>query len=197
MQGGYNRSRGDDTADVMFRQFENLLRRVGGARLLTSAVGPGLSSTVSGGQISGFGGEAPIDIIETATEYQVLAELPGVSERDIDIQVSGDTLTIRANKQPPQQVQQALQRYEQRGGEGQGQGQRQGQGQGQGQDQSHIINLGRTYGPIQETIHLGQSVDRDRIQAEYSRGVLLLRLPKSSETQQRQKRIEVKAGSTT
>jgi HSP20 family protein len=41
-----------------------------------------------------------VNVSETDKELRVTAELPGVSERDIDVTVDGDVLTIRAEKKP-------------------------------------------------------------------------------------------------
>ena len=51
----------------------------------------------------------------------------------------------------------------------------------------------RSYGTFQRTFALADGVDRDKIAAEFAKGVLTLTLPKTVDAQKQQKRIEVKA----
>ena len=53
----------------------------------------------------------------------------------------------------------------------------------------------RAYGSFQRSFALPESVDRDKITADLSRGVLTIILPKTAEAQRPQKKIEVKAAS--
>ena len=40
----------------------------------------------------------PLEVSETGTEVKVVAELPGVDEKDVSIELAGDVLTIRGEK---------------------------------------------------------------------------------------------------
>ena len=52
----------------------------------------------------------------------------------------------------------------------------------------------RSYGAFQRSFYIPDGVDRDKIAAQFSKGVLTLTLPKSAEAQKASKKIEVKAG---
>lgn len=57
------------------------------------------------GNFSAFGGDGRasisprVDVAETDKQVEIEAELPGLSEKDIDVTVSGDMLTIRGERQ--------------------------------------------------------------------------------------------------
>ena len=51
----------------------------------------------------------------------------------------------------------------------------------------------RAYGSFQRAFELPASVDRDKISADVSKGVLTITLPKTPDAQKQQKKIEVKS----
>lgn len=55
----------------------------------------GSSSAGNGAQLAAFGGLPAVDLCEKDTAYEISAELPGMSEKDIEIKLSGDTLTLK------------------------------------------------------------------------------------------------------
>ncbi len=113
---------------------------------------------------SSFSLAAPaVDLTEEATGYKISAELPGMTEKDIDVSVSGDVVTLKGEKR--QEREDKTENY-------------------------HISE--RSYGSFQRSFYIPEGVDRDKIAAEFSKGVLTLTLPKSPEAQTASKKIEVK-----
>lgn len=104
------------------------------------------------------------DISETDDGIEVAVELPGMTEDDIELSISGDALTIRGEKK--------IEREEKRKG---------------------VYMSERSHGAFYRTIPLPPGVDSDKAEAKFSRGVLTVALPKSAEAQARVKRIPVKA----
>jgi len=51
----------------------------------------------------------------------------------------------------------------------------------------------RTYGSFQRAFDLPTTVDRNKIAADFSKGVLTITLPKTAEAQKPQKKIEIKS----
>jgi HSP20 family protein len=51
----------------------------------------------------------------------------------------------------------------------------------------------RSYGSFQRSFQLPLSIDRDKVAADFSNGVLRITLPKTAEAQKPQKKIEVKS----
>ncbi len=114
----------------------------------------------------GFGGYFPrVDVKETNKEVVVEAELPGLDEKDIDITVSDDVLTLRGEKR--------LEREESQGG---------------------FYRMERSYGSFYRDIPLPCEVQTDNVEAVFRKGVLTIHLPKKPEAQRRAKKIAVKAG---
>ena len=105
-----------------------------------------------------------IDMSEDEKAYKISAELPGLDAKDVDVSVSGNTLLIKGEK---------LQEKEEK-------------------DKNYYFSE-RAYGSFQRTFELPASVDRDKISADVSKGVLTITLPKTPDAQKQQKKIEVKS----
>lgn len=106
-----------------------------------------------------------MDVAETEKNVRIEVELPGMSEDDIDISLSGDAMTIRGEKKVEQE-----------------------------ETRKGVYMSERSYGSFYRTIPLPPGVDGERAEASFKRGVLTVTLPKSPEAQSRLKRIPVKAG---
>jgi HSP20 family protein len=114
---------------------------------------------------SSFSFNAPaVDVTEDDKAYKIAAELPGLDDKDIDVSVTGDTLTLKGEKRQEKKE----------------------------KDKNWYVSE-RTYGSFQRTFALPDGVDRDKITAEFAKGILNVTLPKSPEAQKQQKKIEVKA----
>lgn len=121
----------------------------------------------------GLGGERPgllsprTDVTESDDEIQVTAELPGVTEEDIDVALTDDLLTIKAEKKSEKEEKDK-------------------------DKERHVVE--RSYGMFQRSLRLPYAVDAENIKAEYKNGVLKVSLPKPPETQAKARKIEVRAG---
>jgi len=114
------------------------------------------------GEVS-FGPTPAVDIIELDDLYKLTAELPGVTEQDIAITFSDDTLMLNVQK-----------------GE-------------EKEDEAHDHFLSeRHYGTFQRSFRLPNGVDADQVTASLKNGVLMVTLPKTAEARKRQKKIAVK-----
>jgi len=160
-----------------------------------------------------------IDVSETDQEFFIEADLPGVRQEDIDIQVQEGLLTLRAKMQQEEQPQGAQSQGTQSQGTQQGtqaQGTREhtprnhdGQGQtGQiqnaqnqsvqradqtGQTPRRYYQRERRFGYFERTMSLPANVDEERIRAEFKDGVLTLHIPKQPQAQQG-RRISIQNG---
>jgi HSP20 family protein len=105
-----------------------------------------------------------VDVTEDDKAYKITAELPGLSEKDIDVSVSGDILTLKGEKRQEREE----------------------------KDKNWHVSE-RAYGSFQRSFSLPAGIDRDKIACEFAKGVLTVTLPKSAEAQKQQKKIEVKA----
>jgi HSP20 family protein len=114
---------------------------------------------------SSFGMAVPaVDVSEDDKAYKISAELPGMSDKDVEVSVSGDMIAIKGEKRQEREE----------------------------KEQNRYLSE-RSYGSFQRSFSLPEGVDRDKIAAEFSKGVLTITLPKSAEAQKQRKKIEVKA----
>jgi len=112
-----------------------------------------------------FGFSAPpIDMSEDEKAYKISAELPGLDAKDVEVSVSGDRLVLKGEKRQEQE-----------------------------EKNKNYYHSERTYGSFQRSFELPASVDRDKIAADFSKGVLTITLPKTVTMQKQQKKIEIKS----
>ena len=107
----------------------------------------------------------PVDIFQTGDHELVLkAELPDMSREDIDITVENFVLTVKGEKKLSHEVK---------------------------EEQYH--HLERRYGAFSRSFSLPQTVDSNRVAAEYKNGVLTVRLPLREEAKPRTIKVDVAA----
>jgi HSP20 family protein len=112
-----------------------------------------------------FGAMPRVDVSETENEYELKAELPGLEEKDINLQLANNVLSIRGEKKAEREE----------------------------KDKNYHL-AERSFGSFQRSIPLPTEVEEDRVQASFKSGVLTVRLPKSERAKSQAKRIEVKSG---
>ncbi|MEZ0170811.1 Hsp20/alpha crystallin family protein [Microvirga sp. TS319] len=110
---------------------------------------------------------ASMNVSETDKEIRVTAELPGVAEKDIDVSLDDDVLTIRGEK-----------KFERKN------------------DKENFHFVERSYGTFQRSVRLPYRVDPEQVQASFENGVLTVTVPKT-ERQERSRRIQVQGRGST
>jgi HSP20 family protein len=102
-----------------------------------------------------------VDIDESAEDFTVRVDLPGVSQKDVKVSLMGDTLTIRGERK----------REEAR------------------KDRStHRVE--RTYGAFERIFTFSTPVNNEGIQARYREGVLEVVIPKAEQAKVREIEIQ-------
>ena len=114
------------------------------------------------GQAELAGWAPAVDIFETENELVVKADLPDVLEKDIDVRVENNTLTIRGERKFNNEV-----------------------------HEDNYLRVERAYGTFTRSFSLPKTVNTEGIHAEYRNGVLSVRLPKREETKPKQIKISV------
>jgi HSP20 family protein len=110
------------------------------------------------------GGNLPaVDVRETDKEVEVIAELPGMSEKDIDVQVAEGALTIRGEKRDERHS----------------------------EERGYVLHE-RSVGYVERVVPLPEGVDINNAKAKFRNGVLTITLPKTHEAQQSVKHISVR-----
>ncbi len=111
-----------------------------------------------------FGAELfpAIDIVETDDTLEISAEVPGVSEKDLDASISGGVLTLKGEKSSEHE---------------------------ESEDNYH--RLERRYGSFRRQIPLGFTPKDDAVEAKYSDGVLKLSIAKPPAVKADIQKIEI------
>jgi len=104
-----------------------------------------------------------VDLVEKEDAYEITAELPGLDEKDVEIKLANRTLTIKGEK-----------------------------GEEKEEKRKDYYLSERRYGSFQRSFRLPDGVDADAIDAAFARGVLTVRLPKTAEARQAERKIAVK-----
>jgi HSP20 family protein len=102
------------------------------------------------------------DIFEDKDGIRIVAEIPGVNSQDVKLSLENNTLTIRGEKkQVTEEKAEQVHRYE------------------------------RSYGVFERSFSLPTTVDPEKVEAEYSNGLLTVTLPKVERAKPRE--IQVKS----
>jgi HSP20 family protein len=104
-----------------------------------------------------------LDVVEHENEYVVTVDLPGVSQKDLDVSVANNVLTIKGTKKREQEAKEGT-----------------------------FFRKESWEGSFQRTLSLPQGVDAEKIDAKMTDGVLTLALPKREEVKPRQIAVNVK-----
>lgn len=144
------------------RYFEQLWRQTTGVGALPALYTARPFAAFSPGVILGL---PPADVKETAQDYQLCLELPGMRLEELDIEMVGDMLTVRGQKRE--------EREDARG--------------------SYRLSE-RRFGRFERSFPIPPDAEADRIDAQFKDGVLKVVLPKrASEAAPPTRRIEVRA----
>jgi HSP20 family protein len=112
-----------------------------------------------------FGSAAPaVEITEDGQAYKITAELPGLDAKDLDVSMSDRMLVLKGEKR----------------------------GEKEEKDKSYYLSE-RSYGAFERSFALPDGINRDKVSADFAKGVLTITLPKTAEAQKQTKKIEVKA----
>ncbi len=103
-----------------------------------------------------------VDIYETENELVLKADLPDVNEKDLDIRIESNILTIKGERKFEEKVK-----------------------------EDNYLRVERTYGSFSRSFSLPSTVDNGSIKADYKNGVLTVELPKRAESKPRQAKINV------
>jgi HSP20 family protein len=104
------------------------------------------------------------DITESDDAIEVKAELPGMDEKDIQVTLDDDALTIKGEKKQEKE-----------------------------EKQKNYYMSELSYGQFQRVVPLPCAIDRDKAKATFKNGVLRLSVPKTAEAKSRSRTIKITA----
>jgi HSP20 family protein len=103
-----------------------------------------------------------VDMHETKDELVLSVEVPGVSEKDVTVSITGDLLSIKGERRVTDPT----------------------------SDQKYL-HVERVYGQFERLIQLPMAVQADKVKAMYRDGVLTITLPKAEELKPREIKIDI------
>lgn len=114
--------------------------------------------------LTGRGGlvDVRFDVAESDNGIEITAELPGLDEKDVEISLSDDLMTIRGEKKVEEEK----------------------------QEQDYYLSE-RHYGSFMRSFRVPDSVNQDQIKANFDKGVLTITMPKRPEAKAKTKKIAI------
>jgi len=104
----------------------------------------------------------PVDVYEDEQGVTLKIEVPGIDEKDIDVSIASNTLTVRGER--------TLEKEEK---------------------EENFQRVERQYGSFTRSFTLPNSVDLEHVSAHYNKGVLKIRLAKKAESKPKQIKVNV------
>jgi HSP20 family protein len=108
-----------------------------------------------------------VDIYEDQHSLNLKLEVPGIEQKDLDIQLENNTLTVRGER-----------RFEEE------------------EKEENFHRIERRYGSFARSFTLPNTVETDNVQATYENGILKIKLAKRAEAKPKQIKVTVASGST-
>ena len=110
----------------------------------------------------------PVDVYEDEHNLVVKLEIPGVNENDLDVQVENNTLTVKGER-----------KFEKE------------------EKEENFHPIERRYGSFLRTFRLPNTIDSDKVEAHYDKGILKVSLAKREEAKPKQIKVGASNGSKT
>src|SRR5437868_8303874 len=104
----------------------------------------------------------PVDIYEDEHNITLKIEVPGIDEKDIDVRIENNTLTVHGER-----------KFEKE------------------EKEENYRRVERQYGSFTRTFALPNTVDHENVQADYDKGVLKVKLAKKAEAKPKQIKVNV------
>lgn len=130
--------------------------------------GWGMPRMGSLGHLGEFAGDTllrpKVDLSAADKEYLLTVEIPGVSEKDVSVDISNNIMTIKGEKKQEKE-----------------------------EKEKNYYRIERSYGSFQRTLSLPEDVDQDGIKASFSNGVLSITMPRKTLPKGEVKQVEITA----
>ena len=104
----------------------------------------------------------PVDIYETEDAIVLKAELPGIDPKDVEVRVEDNTLYLKGERNYEKEV-----------------------------NEQNYHRIERSYGSFARSFSLPNSIDAEKVKAEYKDGMLTLTMPKREEAKPKTIKIDV------
>jgi HSP20 family protein len=139
-----------------FREFSTLQDRMN--RLFRESYGPeGREESLTTTTFA-----PPVDVYEDEHTVSLKIEVPGIDEKDIDVRIENNVLTVHGER-----------KFEKE------------------EKEENFRRVERQYGSFTRTFTLPTTVDSEKVSANYDKGILKIALPKKSEAKPKQIKVNV------
>jgi HSP20 family protein len=103
-----------------------------------------------------------VDVYEDEHNVTLKIEVPGIDEKDIDVRIENNTLTVHGERKIEKE-----------------------------EKEENYRRVERQYGSFTRTFNLPPTVEAEKVQADYDKGVLKITLPKKAEAKPKQIKVNV------
>ena len=138
-----------------FREFSTLQDRMN--RLFRETQGNSQEESLTSSSFA-----PAVDVYEDEHNVTLKIEVPGIDEKDIDVRIENNTLTVHGERKIEKE-----------------------------EKEENYRRVERQYGSFTRTFNLPPTVDAEKVQADYDRGVLKVTLPKKAEAKPKQIKVNV------
>jgi HSP20 family protein len=104
----------------------------------------------------------PVDVYEDEQGLRLKLEVPGIDEKDLDVRIENNVLSIRGER-----------KFEQE------------------EKEENFHRIERRYGSFSRSFTLPNTVDAEKVSADYKNGVLTLQLAKKAEAKPKQIKVNI------
>jgi HSP20 family protein len=104
----------------------------------------------------------PVDVYEDEHNVSLKIEVPGIDEKDIDVRLENNTLTVHGER-----------KFEKE------------------EKEENFRRVERQYGSFTRSFTLPATVDADKVSANYDKGILKITLPKKAEAKPKQVKVSI------
>jgi HSP20 family protein len=138
-----------------FREFSTVQDRLN--RLFRDSYGEGREETLTTSTFA-----PPVDVYEDEHSITLKIEVPGIDEKDIDVQIENNTLTVHGER-----------KFEKE------------------EKEENYRRVERQYGNFTRSFALPNTIDAEQVQAHYDKGILKIQLAKKAEAKPKQIKVNV------
>jgi HSP20 family protein len=138
-----------------FREFSTLQDRMN--RLFRETQGNSQDESLTSSSFA-----PAVDVYEDEHNVTLKIEVPGIDEKDIDVRIENNTLTVHGERKIEKE-----------------------------EKEENYRRVERQYGSFTRTFNLPPTVDAEKVQADYDKGVLKITLPKKAEAKPKQIKLNV------
>jgi HSP20 family protein len=138
-----------------FREFSTLQDRMN--RLFRDSYGDAREEALTTSTFA-----PPVDVYEDEHNITLKIEVPGIDEKDIDVRIENNTLTVHGER-----------KFEKE------------------EKEENFRRVERQYGSFTRSFTLPNTVDAEQVQAHYDKGILKVQLAKKAEAKPKQIKVNV------